>query len=302
MKKRDWAIVAGLVIAVWGVDQATKLVALKVLTSPFPVIYGPAGFMLHLNPGVIFGTFANLPPILRVVSLSTAGAFLTFIYAAIQYLLPTRSLHIRCGMSMLLGGILGNVTDRIITGKVVDFVYLKAGSLNTAVFNVADAVQWIGYGFLVYGLLKDGPKLWPDQNARKKLWVNPGFQMKYTLKMVGLSFLFSIVNGVFAYTFLKVTIDELSGREAEQRFLTPFVITYGVMTVGFMFTMFILGRILSHRTAGPIHAFENYIRDLFEGRDRKLKLRKGDEFRPNLEDLADQIKPMIKDRRKAKRE
>lgn len=298
MKRRDWFLVVSLVLATWGIDQVTKWWAVKNLTDL--KFYGPVGLVLHFNPGAILGTFSHLPPILRVVSLSTGGAFLIFIYAAIQYLLPSKSMHLRTGMSLLLGGILGNVTDRIIVGEVVDFLLLGSREMATPAFNMADAIQWIGYVLVVYGLIKDGSLFWPDVNARKTVWVNPSFQLKYCLTIVAIGFCFAVVNGVFAYTFLKVTIDDLvvgPARMMEDRFLIPFIQTYSVITVGFMFTLFVLGRILSHRTAGPIYAFENYIRDLLQGKERKLRLRKGDEFRSNLEDLADRLQPIIQESR-----
>ncbi|MCB0362355.1 MAG: hypothetical protein KDD35_06520, partial [Bdellovibrionales bacterium] len=46
---------------------------------------------------------------------------------------------------------------------------------------------------------------------------------------------------------------------------------------------------LSHRTAGPLYAFERFIEDTLIGRDRILKLRQGDEF-PHLEELAIKIR------------
>ena len=80
----------------------------------------------------------------------------------------------------------------------------------TEAFNMADAIQWIGYILVVYGLIRDGSLLWPDVNARKNLWINPTFQIKYILTIVGIGSSFAMVTGVFAYTFLKVTIDDLA--------------------------------------------------------------------------------------------
>lgn len=296
MKRRDWLLVVSLVIATWGVDQVTKWWAVRNLTELN--FYGPVGLVLHFNPGAILGTFSHLPPLLRVVSLSTGGAFLIFIYASIQYLLPSRSMHLRTGMSLLLGGILGNVTDRIRLGEVVDFLLLGSREMATPAFNLADAIQWVGYLLVVYGLVRDGSLFWPDANARRTVWINPGFQLKYCLTITAIGFCFALVNGVFAYTFLKVTIDDLvvgPARMMEDRFLIPFLQTYAVITIGFMFTLFVLGRILSHRMAGPIYAFEVYIRDLLEGKERKLRLRKGDEFRAKLEDLAEKLRPLVRD-------
>ena len=59
-----------------------------------------------------------------------------------------------------------------------------------------------------------------------------------------------------------------------------------------MISLFVFGRILSHRTAGPIYAFETYLRDLIRGKDRKFKLRKGDDFK-HLEELADALRPVF---------
>lgn len=302
MKKRDWVLVICLVPAIWIFDQITKAWANGSLSEL--KFFGPFGFVLHHNRGAILGTFSDLPPMLRVVSLSTGGAFLIFIYGAIQYLLPSKSMPLRTGMSLLLGGILGNVTDRIIRGEVTDFLLLGSRSLWTPAFNVADAIQWVGYILVVYGLIRDGSLLWPDVNARKNLWINPRFQIKYILTIVGIGMSFAVINGVFAYTFLKVTIDDLVVGPAgmmERRFLMPFLYTYAIIALGFMVSLFVFGRILSHRTAGPIYAFESYVRDLIRGKDRKFKLRKGDDFK-HLEELADALRPILTDMSKTQKE
>lgn len=295
LKKRDWFLIVAAVAITWFLDQATKAWAVRNLMELN--FYGPIGFVLHYNPGAILGTFSNLPPILRVVSLSTGGAFLIFIYGAIQYLLPARSMYLRVGMSLLLGGILGNVTDRIIQGQVVDFIVLGSRQLSSPAFNIADAIQWVGYSMVVFGLIRDGSLFWPDVNARKTVWINPRFQLKYCLTLTAMGFCFAVINGVFAYTFLKITIDDLvvgPARITEDRFLIPFLQTYAVITLGFLFSLFAFGRIISHRTAGPIYAFENYLRDLLRGKDRRFKVRKGDEFQ-HLEELADHIRPLIRE-------
>ncbi|MCB0412611.1 MAG: signal peptidase II, partial [Bdellovibrionales bacterium] len=147
MKKRDWALVIGLVFATWAIDQLTKVWALNNLNNL--EFYGPLGLVLHRNPGAILGAFSHLPPLLRVVCLSTGGAFLIFIYGAFQYFIPKRFMILRIGMSLLLGGILGNVSDRIMAGSVVDFLVLGNQKYFSPAFNFADAIQWVGYGRVV---------------------------------------------------------------------------------------------------------------------------------------------------------
>jgi signal peptidase II len=290
MKKRHWFIVIFLVVLIWFLDQASKYWALNNISAL--QFHGPLGLVLVRNPGAILGAFSHLPPLLRIVSLSTGGAFLIFIYASIQYLLPKTSLTLRSGMSILLGGILGNVTDRILDGSVVDFIVFRLGTQTSPAFNLADAFQWVGYGMVVYSLLREGNQIWPSANERKRVWVLPRFQIRFTFVIMSIGLAFVIISGVFSYTYLKVTIRDLAPGTAqamEDRFLVPFMETFSIVVTGFMFLLFIIGKILSHRIAGPLYAFELFLEDLLSGRDRKLKIRAGDDFR-HLEELGEKVR------------
>lgn len=295
VKRHEWLLIIVCLVATWFADQFSKQLALQHIT--FLSYYGPFGLVMHRNPGAILGVFADLPPVLRVVSLSTGGAFLVFIYAAIQYLLPGRILALRMGMSLLLGGILGNVTDRIRDGSVVDFFIVRMGNFTSPAFNFADAIQWVGYFLVVYTLLKEGHNFWPNSNERKRIWVLPKFQLKYTFVLLFVGIAFTIIAGVFSYTYLSITIEELQGPQPElqKKFLVPFLDILAVISVSYAILLFIIGRILSHRLAGPLYAFELFLEDLLNGKDRPLKLRSGDEFM-HLELLAERIRKNLKDK------
>jgi len=290
MSRKDWLFNLSLVLSVWGVDLITKLIAEKTVTGL--TFWGPFGVVLHHNPGAMLGAFSDLPPVLRIVSLSTGGAFLVVIYLALQYLLPNDIKSLRHGMSILLGGILGNVTDRILQGAVVDFLLLGAFGKTTPAFNLADALQWVGYGMIVYALIRFGDQFWPETNFRRKIWINPTFQMKYVLILLTVGAGFTLVSGVFFFTYLKIVIDDLvigSAPYYEKKFLVPFFITFGVITVAFVLMLVVIGRILSHRVAGPIYAFERFLEGLLAGKDRVLRFRAGDEFL-HLEELAESLR------------
>ena len=66
------------------------------------------------------------------------------------------------------------------------------------------------------------------------------------------------------------------------------------MTALFCSLLFCVGIVVSQRAAGPIYAFERFLNDLFEGKDRDLKLRTGDDF-IHLEALAKKIKKSLSD-------
>lgn len=296
MKKFEWLYVLFPIFICWWVDVFTKSWA----TSLNEVItYGPFNFLLHHNHGAMLGLFSELPAVLRIVTLATGGAFLLFSYALIQYLLPIKSLTLRMGLSVLIGGILGNVTDRILWGHVVDFIVIGTPLFVSPAFNLADAIQWVGYAMIVYAIVKDGDLLWPENNTRKKLWVNFKFQFKYSMLLSSFGFGLTLISIVFSYTYLKVTISELVGQNTYviNKFLLPFIITYSLIGISFCIILFAVGRIISHRMAGPLFAFERFIKEVTAGRPSILKLRSGDEFQ-HLEGISQDIKSHVESLRK----
>lgn len=292
MKRRDWFWVLTSLFAVIAVDQITKHLILhfdpKVHTSLFHV-------SLHFNKGAMLGLFSDLPPVLRIVSLSTGGAFLLFSFVIFQYLLPTRSITLRIGMSILLGGILGNVIDRTLWGHVVDFLVIGNVNLSTGVFNIADLLQWLGYAMMGYALLRDQDNLWPKDNLRKVAWINPRFQLRYCFILLTCGLGFSLVAGVFSYTFLRFVVIDLIGNNAKllDQFLVPFLVTFSSVTLAFTSFLFVVGKQLSHRIVGPVYAFEKFVDSYINGHYYKLTLRKGDEFK-ELELLAERIATELK--------
>ncbi len=287
MKKNDWMIVLLPLLFTWGIDRATKMWAVHLTNFNF---YGPIGFILHHNHGALLGLFSSLPAMLRIVSLSTGGAFLLFIFAILQFLLPTKSMLLRAGLSILIGGIIGNVTDRIIWGYVVDFIVM--GNINhfSPAFNLADALQWVGYGCIVVAFIKEGKALLPEENLRKSYWINVRFQLKYSFALVAVGLGLSVIAGTYSYTYLRVTLHELRGDNPilNDQFLIPFIITFAIVTATFCIVLFWVGMVLSHRAAGPLYAFERFLDNTLAGKHAVLKLRAGDEFK-QLEKLAEKL-------------
>lgn len=287
MRKIDWFLVLVPLFITWGLDRVSKMWAQTLVSADF---YGPVGFVLHHNSGAMLGLFSSTPPVIRIVSLATGGAFLLFAFIIIQYLLPIKSLTLRAGMSILLGGILGNVTDRILLGHVVDFILVGSPEHYSPAFNVADALQWVGYAMIATALIREGEVLWPAENSRKRMWINPRFQLRYCFILLTIGLSFAAIAGVYSYTFLRVTIIDFGGSHPQvlANYLTPFIISYLAVTLAFAAMLILLGRILSARIAGPIYAFELFMNDLVGGKPRALRLRTGDEFK-QLEALATRI-------------
>lgn len=295
MRKRDWLIVLSPLFVTWGLDRLGKLWAgglSGVLTT------GPVSFILHHNHGAMLGLFTDLPNLLRIVTLSTGGAFILCLYAILQYMLPMKSKLLRAGLSALTGGILGNVTDRILWGYVVDFIVIGSPGLSSPAFNLADAFQWVGYGLIVAAVVRDGDLLWPKVESRNSYWVNRAFQLKYSFFLAGVGAALSVVAMVFSYTYLRVTITELVGNNQFliNKFIVPFLITFTLICLAFCFVLFSLGKYISHRIAGPLYAFERFLEETLGGADRPLKLRAGDEFK-HLQELAEKVRAQMRELR-----
>jgi signal peptidase II len=294
-----WAATIPLALS-WGIDRLTKSFASSLATASSlnlqdsPTFYGPLGIKYLQNHGVIQGIYANSPPLLREVSLSTAGAFLLFIYCLLQYLLPLRSVIFRCGLSFWMGGILGNVTDRMANGFVTDFLALGNSEHFTPVFNLADIFQAVGYALVIYSLIRERGSLWRVSELRRSYWIDLRFQLSYCLKLVSCGLGFSVVVGCFTFSYFRIALHQQTmGDPGETaRIMTSYFLTYALVTLAFLIVIFILGMILSHRIAGPLYAFERYIKQVEQGLSPQFKLRVKDEFK-QLEALAERLKSMI---------
>ena len=151
-----------------GCDQAAKSIAQRELLSNAPIAF--LGRMIHFqyteNSGALLGVGSGLPATVRFWLLIVfAGAALAAILA---FAIMDRNLRKSdiFALSMVLGGGLGNLTDRLLRGGVViDFMRISIGPFETAIFNLADVMITFGLAFL---LLTNIP--WfnhPPRNADK---------------------------------------------------------------------------------------------------------------------------------------
>ena len=91
------------------------------------------------NPGAVFGLTFGGRPLHLILSLLA----LTLVAAMLRKT-PAGELRAQVGLSMVLGGALGNMIDRIRIGEVIDFIDAGIGGLRWYVFNAADAFVTVG--------------------------------------------------------------------------------------------------------------------------------------------------------------
>lgn len=277
-------LVKGLLIflACLSIDQISKAMSI-----------GKASF--SENPGFIFGLAQDLPASLRVIGLSSIFGFLFFLYLLLIYFLPIQLEKLKWGLSLLSGGIFGNVADRVYRGTSIDFIPMGWGDAMVT-FNLADVFQWVGAGLILYNVIQHEKIIWYPENQRGRYLINPREQVRFALKMTLAAFCSSLLLGLFSSTFLRNTLAGLKMTSGPA--LTMFLLAYISLTLLFSIFVFAAGIILSHKTAGPFFAFEQYVEDLLAGEDRPFVLREGDHYK-HLENVAVQVREAIKKKEEA---
>ncbi len=139
------------------VDQVTKWLVRSNLElgeqwMPLTWLAPLARFTYIKNTGAAFGLFQNANVILAVMAVLISIGVISYYYKV-----PDNEKLTKVALSMMLGGALGNLIDRVTIGYVTDFI-----SLGTfAIFNVADSCITVGVGLLILSM-------WISENKEKK--------------------------------------------------------------------------------------------------------------------------------------
>lgn len=129
---------------VLALDRLSKMIiqANLDLGQSIPVIPGFFDLTYILNSGAAFGMLQGKTGFFILTSLLVLGGIFFF-----QHRLPKEEKLMRICLGMIAGGAIGNLTDRLLTGKVIDFLDFKIWSY---IFNVADSMIVVGGLILVY--------------------------------------------------------------------------------------------------------------------------------------------------------
>lgn len=132
-----WWLIAFVIVA----DQVSKLLVQTYipLFDTVTIIPGLLDLIHIHNAGVAFGIMNDVEHPYRSALTTTLAlvALAGIVYYARQ-VHPSERLA-RTGLSLILGGAIGNLIDRIRLGHVVDFIDVYQGNWHFWAFNVADA-------------------------------------------------------------------------------------------------------------------------------------------------------------------
>lgn len=275
MKER-FLLPLSLMIVVIIIDQLTKQ-------------WGMTETSVHFNHGFFLGFLSHYSAQIRVVALSLGAGFLFFLYVMLLYALPIRARLLRNFLSLLQGGIIGNVLDRARLGVTVDFIPFSLGDFHF-VFNLADVFNWIGTLGIGWIILKREHMVWYNQNRRGSFLIWPKEQFRVAFNHVLLIFCCCLILGFFSYSYFQNMLpNSLEKKDLMQTFFITFV---GVSILICLFA-FVASLIMAHFTVGPVYAFKKFLDDVMNGVERPFKLRDGDSFK-DLEESAQRVRDYLK--------
>ncbi len=140
-------------LLVAGLDQGSKALVKSILAHEGvkTVIPGFFNLVYLWNPGVAFGFFAGGGEGLRYffIFANLLAAVGLFCYARGKDL-PTQVLS-----GLIAGGALGNLIDRLLYGKVFDFLDFYLGPYHWPAFNLADSAITIGVLGFFFRMLRE---------------------------------------------------------------------------------------------------------------------------------------------------
>ena len=140
------------VLAVYLLDQFSKHIVMAFLGpgSSIPVVKGVFHLTLVSNTGAAFGIFKERPMLFVVIAVLFSLLVIVFMIVKRRAL----SMIDKISLSLILGGTLGNLTDRLRFGYVVDFLDFRVWP----VFNVADSFITVGAVLLAWSILTGSQK------------------------------------------------------------------------------------------------------------------------------------------------
>ena len=150
--RKYFFLIAALVIAL---DRYTKWLIAHRVTMHGSITVIPGFFrIIHTeNPGAAFGLFADSPSQWKVALLIAFSVGARAIVSMLLWKNSHRFTSTGVGLSLILGGAIGNLWDRIVSRHVVDFLLFYVKSYQWPAFNVADSAIVVGACLLVFEIL-----------------------------------------------------------------------------------------------------------------------------------------------------
>jgi signal peptidase II len=144
-----------IALSVVALDRVTKWTISRRLSlhDSIPVVPGFFRIIHAENPGAAFGIFADSPSEWKVGMLIGFSVIALLIVSALLWKNSHTLTSTGIALSLILGGAIGNLWDRLASHRVVDFLLFYIGPHQWPAFNVADSAIVVGAGLLVFEIV-----------------------------------------------------------------------------------------------------------------------------------------------------
>ncbi len=135
-------------------DQITKVIVEErfELYESIVVLEGFFSLTYILNPGAAFGFLADQNATFRMIFFLSVSVIALVLLGAFFRDTPTEDTMGLTAISLLFGGAIGNLIDRIRLGEVIDFLDFYINEHHWPAFNVADSAITVGISLLMFHL------------------------------------------------------------------------------------------------------------------------------------------------------
>lgn len=135
-------------------DQATKAMIVKWVDLYEKIPINEFINITHQrNTGAAFSFLADASGWQRWFFVVLATAVSGYIAWWLWHIRTERQVILSAGLSLVLGGAIGNVIDRLLLGSVVDFIQVWIAGWPFPSFNIADSAITVGAAFLIIDAL-----------------------------------------------------------------------------------------------------------------------------------------------------
>lgn len=146
-----WTAIAALVVIA---DQATKWAVVKwiALYEKIP-LNSFINLTHHKNPGAAWSFLADAGGWQRWFFIALASVVSVVLIVWLWRIRNQRQAILSAGLALVLGGAIGNLIDRVVSGEVTDFIQVLFGTWAFPSFNIADAGISVGAALLIIDAL-----------------------------------------------------------------------------------------------------------------------------------------------------
>lgn len=144
-----------ILFCVVAADQLTKylIVGTFMLYESYEVVPGFFNLIYTINPGAAFSLLADVDSVWRHIFFVAVGVGAAIGLTIYNFKTELKSRTFTIGLSLICGGAIGNLIDRVRFGHVIDFLDFYYRSFHYPAFNVADSAICVGVGlFLLVNL------------------------------------------------------------------------------------------------------------------------------------------------------